>query len=299
MLAIIGGEPRASRPTSTSTTARSTQFGQRPPAGRRPLARLRRRHRRSRRCEEAWPHYAAMHDRIGARARLAADDPRAVRAHAGPDGALFVGSPETVARKIAKTVRGPRPVPLRHEVQHRHAAARAADDAASSSTAARSCRSCARPWPSDAPADGRCPTAGSILRTGRTAGAPEEGSLMAPDDNGSPAVAEVVVIGSGSAGAVVARRLVDAGVSVVVARGRRAGCQSRDPRAGAALRAVGQRAGLGLSHRAAVRLRGPRAALAAGQGAGRVECPQRDDLRAGSSQRLRHLGVSRQRRLEL
>ena len=39
---------------------------------------------------------------------------------------------------------------------------------------------------------------------------------MAPDDNGSPAVAEVVVIGSGSAGAVVARRLVDAGVSVVV-----------------------------------------------------------------------------------
>ena len=122
---------------------------------------------------------------------------------------------------------------------------------------------------------------------------------MAPDDNGSPAVAEVVVIGSGIGWC---RRRPPArrcGRERRPARGRRPGCQSRDPRAGAALRAVGQRAGLGLSHRAAVRLRGPRAALAARQGAGRVECAQRDDLRARSSQRLRHLGVSRQRRLEL
>jgi choline dehydrogenase len=39
---------------------------------------------------------------------------------------------------------------------------------------------------------------------------------MAGNDNGIPSVAEVVVVGSGSAGAVVARRLVDAGASVVV-----------------------------------------------------------------------------------
>ena len=39
---------------------------------------------------------------------------------------------------------------------------------------------------------------------------------MRGDDTGVPAVADVVVVGSGSAGAVVARRLVDAGAQVVV-----------------------------------------------------------------------------------
>ena len=46
---------------------------------------------------------------------------------AGPDGALFVGSPETVAAKIVATVAGARARALRHEVQRRDAAARAAD----------------------------------------------------------------------------------------------------------------------------------------------------------------------------
>ena len=41
------------------------------------------------------------------RARLAAGDARAQFEHeAGPDGALFVGSPETVAAKIAYTAKG-------------------------------------------------------------------------------------------------------------------------------------------------------------------------------------------------
>lgn len=55
--------------------------------------------------EEIWPHYAAMMTRIGAERGW----PPTNRAHfdreAGPDGALCVGSPDTVAAKIAKTIR--------------------------------------------------------------------------------------------------------------------------------------------------------------------------------------------------
>ncbi|MGE0816217.1 MAG: LLM class flavin-dependent oxidoreductase [Vicinamibacterales bacterium] len=54
--------------------------------------------------EALWPHYQAMMSRIGAERGW----PPVTRAHfereAGPDGALYVGSPETVARKIAATV---------------------------------------------------------------------------------------------------------------------------------------------------------------------------------------------------
>jgi probable LLM family oxidoreductase len=54
--------------------------------------------------EELWPHYLALMTRIGAERGW----PPATRAQfereAGPDGALCVGSPETVAKKIAATV---------------------------------------------------------------------------------------------------------------------------------------------------------------------------------------------------
>jgi probable LLM family oxidoreductase len=54
--------------------------------------------------EEIWPHWKPMRDRIGAERGW----PPASRAEfeqaAGPDGALHVGSPATVARKIATTV---------------------------------------------------------------------------------------------------------------------------------------------------------------------------------------------------
>jgi probable LLM family oxidoreductase len=54
---------------------------------------------------EIWPHYEAMMTRIGGERGW----PPVTRAHfereAGPDGALCVGSPDTVAAKIAKTVR--------------------------------------------------------------------------------------------------------------------------------------------------------------------------------------------------
>ena len=55
--------------------------------------------------EEIWPHYEALMTRIGAERGW----PPASRAQfdreVGPEGALFVGSPETVAAKIVKTVR--------------------------------------------------------------------------------------------------------------------------------------------------------------------------------------------------
>ena len=55
--------------------------------------------------EEAWPHYEALMNRIGAERGW----PPTSRAHfdqqAGPNGALCVGSPETVATKIARTVK--------------------------------------------------------------------------------------------------------------------------------------------------------------------------------------------------
>jgi probable LLM family oxidoreductase len=55
--------------------------------------------------EELWPHYEVMINRIGGERGW----PPATRAQfereAGPDGALCVGKPETVAAKIARTVR--------------------------------------------------------------------------------------------------------------------------------------------------------------------------------------------------
>ncbi len=56
--------------------------------------------------ETLWPHYEVMNNRIG-RERGWPPASRARFEHeAGPDGALFVGSPETVAQKIAFTAKG-------------------------------------------------------------------------------------------------------------------------------------------------------------------------------------------------
>jgi probable LLM family oxidoreductase len=56
--------------------------------------------------EEAWPHHAALHARIGAE-RGWAPMRRVDFDHAtGPNGAVLVGSPETVARKIVRAAKG-------------------------------------------------------------------------------------------------------------------------------------------------------------------------------------------------
>jgi probable LLM family oxidoreductase len=56
--------------------------------------------------EEMWPHYAAMQERIGRERGWGPVSRDRFEHDAGPDGALFVGSPETVAAKIVATVQG-------------------------------------------------------------------------------------------------------------------------------------------------------------------------------------------------
>jgi probable LLM family oxidoreductase len=56
--------------------------------------------------EEAWPHYATIMERIGRERGWRRMQREQFEASAGPDGALFVGSPATVATKIVKVARG-------------------------------------------------------------------------------------------------------------------------------------------------------------------------------------------------
>ena len=55
--------------------------------------------------ELAWPHYRAMHDRIGGERGWGPTSRGQYDLQVGDQGALYVGSPETVARKIATTAR--------------------------------------------------------------------------------------------------------------------------------------------------------------------------------------------------
>src|SRR5262249_11734993 len=70
-----------------------------------------------------------------------------------------------------------------------------------------------------------------------------------------------------------------------------------DSRSTAGLRALGEPRRLGLPDRPAAGLRGSPALLAARQGARRLERAQRDDLHPRPPERLRSLGLPRQRRL--
>lgn len=55
--------------------------------------------------EDAWPHYQAMMNRIGRERGWSPMTREHFEREAGPAGALCIGSPETVAAKIAKTIR--------------------------------------------------------------------------------------------------------------------------------------------------------------------------------------------------
>jgi probable LLM family oxidoreductase len=103
-LAIIGGSPRRFRPYVDLYKQSLERFGQ--PA--QPVAVHSPGHiaaTDAQAKEEVWPHYQAMMSRIGAERGW----PPVTRDHfereAGPDGALCVGSPDTVAAKIASTVK--------------------------------------------------------------------------------------------------------------------------------------------------------------------------------------------------
>jgi probable LLM family oxidoreductase len=55
--------------------------------------------------EDIWPHYQSLMNRIGSERGWAPIGRAHFEREAGPDGALFVGSPETVAAKIVKTIK--------------------------------------------------------------------------------------------------------------------------------------------------------------------------------------------------
>jgi probable LLM family oxidoreductase len=55
--------------------------------------------------EELWPHYAGLMNRIGAERGWSPISRAHFEREAGPDGALYVGSPETVANKIVTTMK--------------------------------------------------------------------------------------------------------------------------------------------------------------------------------------------------
>jgi probable LLM family oxidoreductase len=55
--------------------------------------------------EDIWPHYEGLMNRIGSERGWAPIGRAHFEQEAGPEGALFVGSPETVATKIARTIK--------------------------------------------------------------------------------------------------------------------------------------------------------------------------------------------------
>jgi probable LLM family oxidoreductase len=103
MLAIIGGSARRFVPYVDLFHRALTQFGHETlPIGAHSPGHVAATDEQAR--EELWPHYADLMTRIGAERGW----PPVTRAKfdrdAGPDGALYVGSPETVATKIAATI---------------------------------------------------------------------------------------------------------------------------------------------------------------------------------------------------
>jgi len=103
-LAIIGGNPRRFKPYVDLYHESLARFGKptQPVAVHSPghLAATDDQAR-----NDLWPHYQRMMSRIGAERGWAPVDRDHFDREAGPDGALCVGSPETVAEKIVRTVR--------------------------------------------------------------------------------------------------------------------------------------------------------------------------------------------------
>lgn len=105
VLAIIGGAPLRFAPLVDLYHRALEQFGKpRQPVAAHSPGHIAGTDEEAR--EELWPHYERMFGRIGRERGW----PPVTRAQfeqaAGPDGALFVGSPETVAAKIARVAKG-------------------------------------------------------------------------------------------------------------------------------------------------------------------------------------------------
>jgi alkanesulfonate monooxygenase SsuD/methylene tetrahydromethanopterin reductase-like flavin-dependent oxidoreductase (luciferase family) len=105
MLAIIGGSAQRFAPYAQLYHRALGQFGYPPtqPIGAHSPGHVAATDEEAR--EDLWPHYQVMMTRIGGERGW----PPVTRAHfereADPDGALYVGSPETVAAKVVATVR--------------------------------------------------------------------------------------------------------------------------------------------------------------------------------------------------
>ncbi len=104
MLAIIGGAPAQFRPLVERYHRALKHYGQpEQPVGAHSPGYVAATDEQA--LDEAWPHYEAMMNRIG-RERGWRPVTREQYEHAaGPNGALFVGSPRTVAAKIARVTR--------------------------------------------------------------------------------------------------------------------------------------------------------------------------------------------------
>lgn len=101
MLAIIGGEPRQFTPFTELYHRALKEFGHATqPIGVHSPGHVAATDQQA--MDELWPHYALMHGRIGRDRGWPALTRSEFNATAGPEGALMVGSPQTVARKITR-----------------------------------------------------------------------------------------------------------------------------------------------------------------------------------------------------
>lgn len=101
MVAIIGGQPLRFAPLVELYHRALQQMGRPPqPVGVHSPGYIAGTDEQAR--DELWPHYAAMHARIGRERGWSPMTRDQFDMTTGPDGALFVGSPETVADKIVR-----------------------------------------------------------------------------------------------------------------------------------------------------------------------------------------------------
>ena len=104
MLAIIGGSPQRFAPWTELYRERLTRFDKPlQPIGVHSPGHVADTDEHAK--EELWPHYADLMNRIGRERGWPPIGRGQFEQAAGPDGALYVGSPETVAAKIAATMK--------------------------------------------------------------------------------------------------------------------------------------------------------------------------------------------------
>jgi probable LLM family oxidoreductase len=104
MLAIIGGEPLRFAPVAQLYRQELQKLGKPPlPVGVHSPGYVAATDQQAR--DEMWPHYQAMMERIGRERGWSRMSRQQFEAQAGPDGALFVGAPDTVAKKIVTVIR--------------------------------------------------------------------------------------------------------------------------------------------------------------------------------------------------